>query len=92
MDAATLRFVPEQALEPETRLSLTIDSERSRRERASNGGTRAGGFPVRGTAALVERLPAPARLEINPTSAVVATLTARLFPLAQIAERCACLR
>lgn len=81
VDAATLRFVPEQALEPETRLSLTIDSS----ARAANGQAMEEpaqvDFRFAGPLRLVERLPAPGALEINPTSAVVATFNRPVVPL-----------
>lgn len=81
LDDATLRFTLEQALEPETGLSLSIDSG----ARAANGLAMAEparvDFQSAGPLRLVERLPAPGALEINPTSAVVATFNRPVVPL-----------
>lgn len=80
-DDATLRFLPDQALAPDTSLTLTINTG----ARAASGTALADPIQVSyqapGPLMVVERLPAPDTQEANPSSAVVVTFNQPMVDL-----------
>ncbi len=82
-DSATMRFIPDQAMPPDTAITLTIDDS----AKAANGLTMTGPVSYRYQTTpyltVTERLPRPESTDVDPTSAVVATFNLPVVALGE---------